>query len=73
MEFANHLRDNFLPECYVEVSTNGNGASHLPCSWTRPAGKTSRYNDVLRDLDLLAQRLCSPGPGIERNDRRDQG
>ena len=29
MEFAVHLRDNFLPDCYIEVSTNGNGAPRL--------------------------------------------
>ena len=58
MEFAEHLRDNFLPDCYVEVSTNGNGADVFliidKTDW-----EDAEYNAVLKDFDRLAQgRAC---------------
>ena len=70
MEFANHLRDNFLPDCYVEVSTNGNGAQSSS-SWTRPLGRTPRHA-VLRDLDHWLKAVLAR-TGIELHDVEIKG
>jgi hypothetical protein len=50
MKFADHLRDNFLPDCYVEVSTNGNGA-HIFLIVDKTDWEDSQYNAVLKELD----------------------
>jgi hypothetical protein len=50
MRFAGHLRDNFLPDCYVEVSTNGNGA-HIFLIVDKTDWEDVQYNAVLKELD----------------------
>ena len=50
MEFASHLRDNFLPDCYIEMSTNGNGA-HIFLIVDKTDWEDAEYNAVLRELD----------------------
>ena len=50
MQFANHLRDNFLPNCYIEVSTNGNGA-HIFLIVDKTGWEDTQYNAVLKELD----------------------
>ena len=50
MRFADHLRDNFLPGCYVETSTNGNGA-HVFLVIDKTDWADADYNAVLKDLD----------------------
>ena len=50
MAFAGHLKDWFLPECYVETSTNGNGA-HVFLVIDKTDWADADYNGVLRELD----------------------
>jgi len=50
MRFAHHLRDNFLPGCYVEVSTNGNGA-HIFLIVDKTGWQDVQYNAVLKEFD----------------------
>ena len=50
MRFAGDLRDNFLPDCYVEVSTNGNGA-HVFLIVDKTDWEDVQYNAVLKELD----------------------
>ena len=50
MQFAGHLRDNFFPGCYIEVSTNGNGA-HVFLIVDKTDWADPDYNAVLKGLD----------------------
>jgi hypothetical protein len=50
MQFADHLRDGFFPNCYVETSTNGNGA-HVFLVVDKTDWSDADYNAVLKDLD----------------------
>ncbi len=50
MRFAEHLRDNFLPNCYIEVSTNGNGA-HIFVIVDKTDWEDGQYNAVLKEFD----------------------
>ena len=49
MEFADHLKDRFFPDCYVETSTNGNGA-HVFLIVDKTDWADADYNAVLRSL-----------------------
>ena len=71
MEFANHLRDNFLPKCYVEESTNGNGA-HIFLVVDKTGWEDFQYNDVLRDLDHWLKGVLAR-TGIELDDVEIKG
>ena len=50
MEFADCLRKRFLPDCYVETSTNGKG-SHIFLIVDKTDWADADYNAVLRELD----------------------
>ena len=50
MEFARRLRDGFLPDCYVETSTNGKGA-HVFLIIDKTDWADADYNAMLRELD----------------------
>ncbi len=50
MRFADHLRKHFLPDCYVETSTNGNGA-HVFLVVDKTDWEDPDYNAVLMELD----------------------
>jgi hypothetical protein len=50
MEFARRLRDRFLPDCYVETSTNGKGA-HVFLIIDKTDWADADYNAVLKELD----------------------
>ena len=50
MQFADHLRDGFLPGCYVETSTNGNGA-HVFLVVDKTEWADPDYNAVLKEVD----------------------
>jgi len=50
MEFARRLKDGFLPDCYVETSTNGKGA-HVFLIIDKTDWADADYNGVLRELD----------------------
>jgi hypothetical protein len=50
MEFARHLKDGFLPDSYVETSTNGKGA-HVFLIIDKTDWADPDYNAVLRELD----------------------
>ena len=50
MEFARRLKDGFLPDCYVETSTNGKGA-HVFLIIDKTDWADADYNAVLRELD----------------------
>ena len=47
MEFAGHLKDGFLPDCYVETSTNGKGA-HVFLIIDKTDWADADYNAVLK-------------------------
>ena len=63
MEFAGHLRDGFLPDCYVETSTNGNGA-HVFLIIDKTDWADPDYNAVLRELDRWLKAVLAE-TGIE--------
>jgi hypothetical protein len=63
MEFARHLRDRFLPDCYVETSTNGNGA-HVFLIVDKTDWADADYNAVLRELDRWLKAVLAE-TGIE--------
>ena len=50
MEFARRLKDGFLPDCYVETSTNGKGA-HVFLIIDKTDWADADYNAVLKELD----------------------
>jgi hypothetical protein len=50
MEFAGRLRERFLPDCYVETSTNGKG-SHIFLIVDKTDWADPDYNAMLRELD----------------------
>jgi hypothetical protein len=50
MEFAGRLKDRFLPNCYVETSTNGKGA-HVFLVVDKTDWADPDYNAMLRELD----------------------
>jgi hypothetical protein len=50
MEFAGYLRNNFFPSCYIEVSTNGNGA-HIFFIIDKTDWADVDYNAMLRSFD----------------------
>ena len=50
MKFADHLRKHFLPGCYIEVSTNGDGA-HIFLIVDKSQWEDGQYNTVLMELD----------------------
>ena len=59
MGFANYLRRHFLPSCYIEVSTNGNGA-HIFLIIDKTSWEDVDYNGALKQFDhwlkgILAQ------------------
>ena len=49
MEFADHLKEKYFRNSYVEVSTNGNGA-HIFLIIDKTDWQDSDYNAVLKDL-----------------------
>jgi hypothetical protein len=63
MEFARRLRDRFLPDCYVETSTNGKGA-HLFLIVDKIDWADADYNGVLRELDRWLKAVLAE-TGIE--------
>ena len=63
MEFAGHLRNGFLPDCYVETSTNGNGA-HVFLIIDKTDWADADYNAVLRELDRWLKAVLAE-TGIE--------
>ena len=50
MEFADHLNDTVLPNCYIETSTNGSGA-HIFLIIDKTAWADVDYNGLLKQLD----------------------
>ena len=63
MEFARRLKDRFLPGCYVETSTNGNGA-HVFLIVDKTDWADPEYNAVLRELDRWLKAVLAE-TGIE--------
>jgi len=63
MEFARRLRDRFLPDCYVETSTNGKGA-HVFLVVDKTDWADADYNAVLRELDRWLKAVLAE-TGIE--------
>ena len=63
MEFAGRLRDRFLPDCYVETSTNGKG-SHVFLVVDKTDWADADYNAVLRELDRWLKAVLAE-TGIE--------
>lgn len=50
MQFADHLKNHYLPDCYTEVSTNGNGA-HIFLIVDKTEWDDADYNAALKGLD----------------------
>jgi hypothetical protein len=63
MEFARRLKDGFLPDCYVETSTNGKGA-HVFLVVDKTDWADADYNAVLRELDRWLKAVLAE-TGIE--------
>ena len=63
MEFARRLKDGFLPDCYVETSTNGKGA-HVFLVVDKTDWADPDYNAVLRELDRWLKAVLAE-TGIE--------
>ena len=63
MEFAGRLRNRFLPDCYVETSTNGKGAHVFPVV-DKTDWADADYNGVLRELDRWLKAVLAE-TGIE--------
>ena len=63
MQFADHLRDGFFPDCYVETSTNGNGA-HVFLVVDKTEWSDPDYNAVLKELDAWLKGVLA-ATGIE--------
>ena len=63
MEFARRLKDGFLPDCYVETSTNGKGA-HVFLIIDKTDWADADYNAVLRELDRWLKAVLAE-TGIE--------
>ena len=63
MAFAHHLRNTFLPNCYVETSTNGNGA-HIFLVIDKTDWADADYNGVLKELDAWLKGVLAQ-TGIE--------
>ena len=58
MRFAEILRDRFFPGCYIEVSTNGNGA-HIFLVVDKTDWRDPDYNAVLKGLDEWLKRVLA--------------
>ena len=63
MEFARRLKERFLPDCYVETSTNGKGA-HVFLIVDKTDWADPDYNAVLRELDRWLKAVLAE-TGIE--------
>jgi len=58
MQFADHLRKRLLPDSYIEVSTNGNGA-HIFLIVDKTDWEDPNYNAVLKELDEWLKRVLA--------------
>jgi hypothetical protein len=63
MQFAEHLKKRFLPHCYIEVSTNGNGA-HIFLVIDKTRWTDLDYNLALKELDAWLKGVLAE-TGIE--------
>ena len=71
MQFANHLKNKFFPSCYIETSTNGNGA-HIFLIIDKTDWADVDYNAVLKEFDHWLKGVLAE-TGIAAGYGRNQG